>query len=138
MTDRLMSEMIRNQRPLTLPETATIAHACQQMHERQAGAVMVTDTDGHLTGIFTGRDAVRILARGCASDGPLEAVMTRSPDTMPPGQPAIEALRLMQDGGFRHLPVVDAGEVVGVVSWGDFRSSEHDRLGAENNLWERM
>ncbi len=133
MSDRLMSEMVRNQRPLNLREDATIAEACRQMHERRAGAVMVTNADGHLLGIFTGRDAVRILAQDCAADGPLEAAMTRSPATMPPGQPAIDALRLMQDGGFRHLPVVD-----GVVSWGDFRTSEHDRLDTKINLWERI
>lgn len=115
MTDRLMSEMVRNQRPLTLREDATIAEACRQMHERRVGAVMVTNADGNLLGIFTGRDAVRILAQGCAADGRVDAAMTRSPDTMPPGRPAIDALRLMQDGGFRHLPVVDGGSL-GVIS----------------------
>ncbi len=138
MTDRLMSEMVRNQRPVTLPEDATITEVCRQMQERRAGAVMVTDTEGHLLGIFTGRDAVRILAQGTVGSGPVGAVMTRSPDTMPPGQPAIEALRLMQDGGFRHLPVVEGRQVIGVVSWGDFRPSEHDRLDTETKLWERV
>ena len=138
MTDRLMSEMVRNQRPVTLRADATITDACRQMQERRTGAVMVTDGDGHLLGIFTGRDAVRILAQGSAGTGLVGAAMTRSPDTMLPGRPAIEALRLMQDGGFRHLPVVESGKVVGVVSWGDFRPSEHDRLDTETKLWERI
>ena len=138
MTDRLMSEMVRNQRPVTLGADATITEACRQMHERRAGAVMVTGADGRLLGIFTGRDAVRVLAQGGAADGPLDAAMTRAPDNVPPGRPAIEALRLMQDGGFRHLPVVDGGKLVGVVSWGDFRPSEHDRLDTETKLWERI
>ena len=138
MTDRLMSEMVRNQQPLTLHADATVAEACRQMCERRVDAVLVTDGDEHLLGIFTGRDAVRMLAQQRAADGPLEAVMTRSPDIMPPGRTAIDALRLMQDGGFRHVPVVDRGHVAGVVAWGDFRTSEHDRLDTEIGYWERI
>lgn len=69
MTDRLMSEMVRNQRPVTLRVDATITDACRQMQKRRTGAVKVTDGDGHLLGIFTGRDAVRILAQGSAGPG---------------------------------------------------------------------
>jgi CBS domain-containing protein len=138
MTDWLTSEMVRNQRLLTLREDATVAEACRQLHDRRVGAVMVTNADGHLLGIFTGRDAVRIMAQECTVDGRLEAAMTHSPGTMPPGRPAVDALRLMQDGGFRHLPVVDGGQLVDVVFWGDFRPSEHDRLDVENNLLGRI
>jgi len=138
MTDRLMSEMVRNQRPLTLSTDATAADACRHMNEHQVGAVLVTDADDCLVGIFTGRDAVRMLAQQRAPDCSLGTVMTRSPDVMPPGRTAIDALRLMQDGGFRHVPVVDRGRVVGVVSWGDFRTSEHDQLDIETAYWERI
>ena len=138
MPARLMSEMICHQRPMTVRPDATIAEACRQMSERRVGAALVTDADNHLLGIFTGRDAVRMLAQGSAAADPIETVMTRAPDVMPPGRTAIEAMRLMQDGGFRHVPVVDRGVVVGVVSWGDFRISEHDRLDTETGLWERI
>ena len=138
MPQRLMSEMVRHQRPMTVRPEATVAEACRQMGERRVGAVLVTDADNHLLGIFTGRDAVRILSQGHAATVPIEAVMTRAPDVMPPGSTAIEAMRLMQDGGFRHIPVVDQGQLVGVVSWGDFRTSEHDRLDTETNIWERI
>ena len=138
MPARLMSEMVRHQRPMTVRPDATIAEACRQMGERRVGAALVTDEDNHLLGIFTGRDAVRMLAQGCAAADPIEAAMTCAPDVMPPGRTAIEAMRLMQDGGFRHVPVVDDGVVVGVVSWGDFRVSEHDRLDTETGLWERI
>ena len=50
----------------------------------------------------------------------------------------IDALRLMRDGGFRHVPVVDNGTLVGVVSRGDFRGLEQDRLDEETGLWERI
>lgn len=138
MLGRQMSEMVRHQRAMTVRPDATIAEACRQMGERRVGAVLVTDADNHLLGIFTGRDAVRMLAQGRAAADPIEAVMTRAPDVMPPGCTAIEAMRLMQDGGFRHVPVVDHGVAIGVVSWGDFRTSEHDRLDTETGLWERM
>ena len=138
MTDRPMSEMIRNRLPLTVEVGTTVAETCRRMHERQVSAALVTDADGALLGIFTGRDSVRMLARGGAADGPIEAAMTRSPDTMPPGCKAMDALRLMQDGGYRHVPVVSNGIVVGVVSWGDFRTTELDQLGCESSFWERI
>jgi CBS domain-containing protein len=56
--------------------------------------------------------------------------------TLPPGAGALEALRLMQDGGFRHLPIVQEGRVVGVVSRGDFRAMDHARLNEEDGFWE--
>ena len=93
----------------------------------------------HLLGIFTGRDAVRILAQESeAATLPLRRVMTKEPACLPPRHKAIEALRLMRDGGFRHVPVVENGVLIGVVSRGDFRGLEQDRLDEETGLWERM
>jgi CBS-domain-containing membrane protein len=57
---------------------------------------------------------------------------------MPPGSTAIEALRLMQDCGFRHVPIVEAGKVTGIVSQGDFRGLEKARLDEETGLFERI
>ena len=124
---------------LTISPEASVQDACKRMHARKVGAVLVTDAKGALLGIFTGRDAVRVLAR--AQDPAattLARVMTRDPATLPPGCTAIEALRLMHDGGFRHVPVVREGVVVGVVSRGDFRGLEQDRLDEETGLWERI
>ena len=140
MTNRQMAEIVRNQNPLTLLATATVQEACRHMDERRVGAVLVTDTKGRLTGIFTGRDAVKCLALARdPTETPLREVMTKKPQSMPPGKTAIEALRLMQDGGFRHVPVVDLdGKLVGVVSRGDFRGLEQDRLDEETGYWERI
>lgn len=138
--NRDMAEIIRNQTPVMLPQTATVREACQAMHRHRIGAVLVTDAGGVLQGIFTGRDAVRFLGHHDGSPGEvaLVEVMTKEPETMKPRQTAIEALRLMRDGGFRHVPVVQAGAVVGIVSRGDFRGLEHDRLDEETGLWERI
>jgi CBS domain-containing protein len=139
MTNRQMVEIVRNQVPLTLPPETTVQAACKHMHERRVGAVLVTDTKRRLVGIFTGRDAVRFLARGKnPSEVSLKQLMTRNPATMPPGCTAIEALRLMRDGGFRHVPVVEGDVVMGVVSRGDFRGLEQDRLDEETGIWERI
>jgi CBS domain-containing protein len=140
MVMRKMSDIVRDQNPLTLPPDATVQEACRQMRDRRVGAVLVTDADRRLVGIFTGRDAVhRVLADGkSASRTKLAEVMTRDPTSMPPGQTAIEALRLMQDGRYRHVPIVDDGKVVGIVSRFDFSGLEVDRLDEETGLWERI
>jgi CBS domain-containing protein len=137
--NREMAEIVRNQKPVTLPPGTTVREACQAMHARRIGAVLITDERGQLKGIFTGRDVVRVLAdHRAAGSKPLKDVMTPNPATMKPRSTAIEALRLMRDGGFRHLPVVENDRVVGIVSRGDFRGLEHDRLDVETGLWERI
>jgi CBS domain-containing protein len=137
---RKMSEIVRNQDPLTLPSNATVGEACQCMRDRRVGAVLVTEADGRLVGIFTGRDAVhRVLAEGKrAENTKLDEVMTRDPDAMPPGKTAIEVLRLMEYGHYRHVPIVENGMVVGIVSRFDFSGLELDRLDEETGLWERI
>lgn len=137
---REMSEIVRNQKPLTLPETATVQQACRCMRDRRVGAVLVTGVSGELVGIFTGRDAVcRVLAEGLSAGfTTLGNAMTRKPDVIPPGKTAIDALRLMRDGGYRHLPVVEGVKIVGIVSHGDFRGLEQARMDEETGLWERV
>ena len=62
---RRLSDIVYNQKPLTLGPTTTVKDACKKMHEHRAGSVLVTDDKGALLGIFTGRDAVaRVLAAG--------------------------------------------------------------------------
>lgn len=137
--NREMSEIIRNQQPVMMSESASVQDACKQMHERRVGAVLVTDRNARLLGIFTGRDAVKTLAKGKhVANTHLRDVMTRAPHSMSPRANAIEALRLMRDGGFRHVPVVENDVVVGIVSRGDLRGLEQDRLDEETRIWERM
>jgi CBS domain-containing protein len=126
---RKMSDIVRHQDPLTLPASATVKDACRHMRDRRVGAVLVTEAD-RLVGIFTGRDAVhRVLAEGkSGARTKLSEVMTHNPTSMPPGKTAIEALRLMQDGRCRHLPIVEDGKVIGIVSRFDFSGLEVDCL----------
>jgi len=139
MTNRRLAYIVREQDPLALPSTASVKQACQRMCERRVGAVLVTGTDGRLVGIFTGRDAVRCLGDGLsATRTRLADVMTKSPCTIAPERTAIDALRTMQDGGYRHLPIVADDRILGVVSRGDFKGLELDRLEGETLLWERM
>lgn len=137
---RKISDIVRNQSPVTLAPAATVKEACRCMRDRRVGAVLVTDGDQRLLGIFTGRDAVhRVLAEGkSAVRTTLAEVMTPDPDTMPPGKLAIEALRLMEGGRYRHLPIVADGKVLGIVSRFDFSGIELDRLDEETGLWERI
>jgi CBS domain-containing protein len=139
MTNRRMDEIVRDQHPETMPETASVREACAAMDRRKIGAVLAIDEAGALTGIFTGRDLVRIVAAG---EDPgktrLHSAMTRDPRTMPSGRHAIDALREMHDGGFRHMPVVEDRKIIGIVSRGDFRGLEHDRLDEETGYWERI
>lgn len=140
MTERHLMDIVHDQRPLTMPATATVKEACRNMRERRVGAVLVTEGQQRLIGIFTGRDAVaRVLAEGKnAASTPLAEVMTAKPTAIDPGSKAIDALRLMQDCGCRHLPVTKGGHVVGIVSRGDFRGLEQARLDEETGLWERI
>ena len=139
MTNRRMDEIIRHQHPVTMPATMSVRDACGEMLNRRIGAILVTDAKGALAGIFTGRDLVRIVSDGQdPAATTLRAAMTKEPSTMPPGQHAIDALRVMRDGGFRHIPVIDGDKIVGVVSRGDFRGLEQDRLDEETGYWERI
>jgi CBS domain-containing protein len=138
MQDRLIAEIIQGQIPLTLPPDATPAAACQAMHRRRVGAVMVVRDAELLQGIFTGRDAVRCLAEGRDPQTSLAEVMTRQPVTVTPEQHASDALRLLNDGGFRHLPVCKDGRVRGILSRYDFRAAEHAQQDAENDFFENL
>ena len=135
-----MSDIVRNRDLVTFPPSATVRDARRSMREYRVGAVLVTEGDHRLVGIFTARDAVhRVLAEGrSVARTKLAEVMTRDPDTMPPGRTAIEALRPIEDRRYRHVPIVDGGRVVGIVSRFDFSGIELDRLNEETGLWERI
>lgn len=139
MVNRRLGYIVRNQEPLLMPASETVETACKAMREKHVESVLVVDDREHLIGIFTGRDAVKVLAKGGnAGAVTLEKAMTSHPVTIRPEDKAIDALRAMNDGGFRHMPVVERGRIVGVVSRADFKGTEIDRLDEEEALAERI
>jgi CBS domain-containing protein len=138
MENRHLHDLLHDKGPVTLAPSASVQEACRTMRARRVGCVVVVE-DGRPVGIFTGRDAVTLLAdRRAASHLTVAEVMTRRPLCLTPDATALDALRCMQDGGFRHVPIVRDGRLVGVVSRGDFRAVEHARLNEETGYWERI
>jgi CBS domain-containing protein len=139
LTNRKLKEILENQTLLALGEQASVQEACRCMWDYRKGSVLVIDEEHRLLGIFTGRDAVRALAEGKnAETTPLVQAMTPRPITVAPTTRAIDALRKMSDHGFRHLPVVEGGKILGVVSRGDFKGMEIDRLDEDDSLAEYL
>jgi len=138
MNIRSVADIVRRQNPVTLPASATVQQACRLMRDHRIGAILVTAPDGKLTGLFTGRDAVgRVVAEALdPAHTLLGAVMTKDPDRLGPRANAMDALRMMQDGGYRHMPIEDNGRLLGIVSLGDFNGLERSRLDIETGFWE--
>ena len=101
---------------LTVSPDATLAEAAAAMAARGVGAVVVLDGES-VAAILTERDVMKAVAAGKDGSAPVEEWMTRHPDTIEPSDTTDHAASLMIHGGFRHLPVVEAGgRVVGIVS----------------------
>jgi CBS domain-containing protein len=106
---------------LSVRPATRIADVIKLLAEKRIGAVLVTDADGKLEGILSERDIVRTLAEKAAATFEMtaEEMMTRSPKVTTPDATVAEAMELMTDGRFRHLPVMEGGKLVGLVSIGD-------------------
>ncbi|PVH34177.1 hypothetical protein PAHAL_8G163900 [Panicum hallii] len=108
---------LRLSRALTVPESTTVLEVCRRMAARRADAALLTDSNALLCGILTDKDiATRVIARELKiDDTPVWKVMTRHPIFVLSDTLAVEALQKMVQGKFRHLPVVDNGEVVAML-----------------------
>lgn len=117
MTDRLISKIIEGQEVITSTADSTVSDAACLMRDKHIGAVIVVE-NGKLAGIFTERDALfRVVAEGRdVKSTRLADVMTRNPQTVKPDQPFSIALQIMYGGKFRHVPVVEDGRPVGILS----------------------
>jgi CBS domain-containing protein len=100
---------------LTIEGGAPVVAVAKRMAERNVGAVLVLES-GRLAGIMTERDLMRAVARGLGDGEVVGDCMTPDPDTIAPDDTIAHAAVLMIHGGYRHLPVVDGDEVVGVLS----------------------
>jgi CBS domain-containing protein len=118
MQSRIIPDIVDEQKLCTLSESHTVHQAAQKMAASDVAAIIVLDAENHLAGILTERDLTRrVLAEGLNGDKTiLSEVMTKNPDTLAPNDIAMDALELMQARKYRHLPVVDGDNVVGMVS----------------------
>ncbi len=129
MTARTIRSIIAEQELVTAQALMSIGEAARLMKQRQVGAILVLD--GHeLAGIFTERDALfRVVA---ANRDPnltrVSDVMTRNPVTIHPDKPFASALELMHANKFRHVPVVENGRPVGMVSSRDAMGPELEQF----------
>ncbi|XP_015616615.2 CBS domain-containing protein CBSCBSPB5 [Oryza sativa Japonica Group] len=108
---------LRLSKALTVPESTTVLEACRRMAARRADAALLTDSNALLCGILTDKDiATRVIARELKiEETPAWKVMTRHPVFVPSETLAVEALHKMVQGKFRHLPVVENGEVIAML-----------------------
>lgn len=131
MPERTIRDVIVDRPILTASPLLSVREAVLKMVQARVGALMLVK-NGRLAGIFTERDAlVRVIAARLDPDTtPVEAVMTAGPETIEAGKPLAHALHRMHDGGFRHMPVVEDGVPIGMVS-------VRDALGPEIAQMER-
>lgn len=115
-SQRIRSVMEKKKLLSAAPQT-TVIQAAKLMAKKNVGAVVVVDNE-RLVGIFTERDAVfRVLAQGRDAQTTILAdVMTREPQTVDPDKSFGYALLIMHENGFRHVPVVENGKLIGIVS----------------------
>jgi CBS domain-containing protein len=117
MFEQRIKDVMERKKILLAPTDTTVSKAAKLMAKKNVGAVMVVEGQ-RLVGIFTERDAVfRVMAEGRdASRTSLADVMTASPQTASPNESFGHALLMMYENGFRHVPVIENGVPVGIVS----------------------
>ena len=117
MYSQPVREIMEREKLLTAAPDTRVSQAAKLMAKRRVGAIMVVEHE-NLVGIFTERDMlIRVVAQDRDAHAThLAEVMTASPLTVDPGKSFGYALLMMQENGFRHVPVVESGRVIGIVS----------------------
>lgn len=136
MQRKIMPDIVKRQTISSLKPENTVYEAATMMVKANIGAVVVLDKQGRLTGIVTERDMTRrVVAKGLdPKQTKLADIMTKNPDTLSPDDSAFDALELMQARNYRHLPVVEDGKCVGMVSVRDLYAAAKSSL--EENIKE--
>ena len=139
MPNRPVRDIVKNQTVLSAPADISVAEAARRMKQAKVGAMLVM-LDGELVGMFTERDALfRVLAVGLdAETTSLAAVMSTNLQIITPDRSFASALHMMYDGGFRHVPVVDNGKVLGMVSARDALGPEMEQFQSELESRQRI
>jgi CBS domain-containing protein len=125
---------------VTIGPDMTIAAAAELLSSKKIGAVIVQSQTGGFDGILSERDVVRELGKVGASvlKRKVSELMTVKLQTCVPDDTALAVLERMSSGRFRHMPVVEAGKLVGLVSIGDVVSARLAQLSMENTALEGM
>ena len=124
----------------TVSEMQTLSDVVRRLAELKIGTVVVTDGDGGVTGIISERDIVRQLAAkgpSCLSSA-VRDTMTKNVISAVPNDVAEDLLGKMTAGRFRHMPVIDDGALIGILSIGDIVKAKMDSITAENEALEGM
>lgn len=128
MDRKIIPDIVEYQVACALGPDDTVRTAAECMVERNVAAAIVQE-DGKLKGIVTERDMTRkVLAKGLGLTTPLKDIMTPNPDTVSPDDSAADALKLMKLRHVRHVPVVEDGQVVSMVSIRDLYETVTDEL----------
>src|SRR5205085_4658682 len=109
---------VKQKSPVTLPNTATIGDAMALMVSANVGAILVVDHDGLLVGIFSERDLLKKIVGAMAhyESLPIAQFMTPRPESVSSTDTLNFVLQKMDAGGYRHVPVVEGGKPVGIIS----------------------
>jgi CBS domain-containing protein len=134
MFDKPVRSVMERRKVLKAAPETLVSKAAELMAAKNVGAIMVIEDD-RLVGIFTERDVVfRVVARGLDAQATrLADVMTRAPRTIDPDKPFGYALLVMQENGFRHLPVMQDGKPIGIVSSRSAMDPELEEFVSEAN-----
>ena len=118
MPNRTLRQVVEGQTVVSALADTTLRAAAITIAKHKIGAILVVDDQGRLAGLFTERDVLnRVVAQGLDPDSTqLSTVMTAELQTASPDKPLAHALHMMFEGGFRHVPVVEDGRPVGMVS----------------------
>jgi CBS domain-containing protein len=142
MSERVLRDILADNRVISVDGSSNVVEATRVMMHTDAGAVLVTNGN-KLEGIFTERDLVkRVVGAGLDPKATsVVDVMTGSIQTAHPDTSAIEALKTMQQNGFRHLPVQENNSLLGIVSLRDFIGKEmteiQDQQAVERSIANR-
>ena len=114
-------ELLTDREVISLSGETSALDAARAMTEHRVGALLITDADGAAAGIFTERDLMtRLLVKGLdAAKTPVSDLMTRDMFTASPNERVNQVAQEMQKRHIRHLPVVEGGQVVGLLSLRD-------------------
>ncbi len=130
MQRKIVPDIVQGQSLSSVTPDDTAYTAAKIMADAHVAAVVVVDDNGDLVGIVTERDMTqRVLAAGLdGKSTKISKIMTANPDTLAPNDSAGDALELMRTRNYRHLPVVDRGKCVAMVSVRDLYSAMHDAM----------